>query len=90
MERKRICAECVSWEMGDFWSGGSGKHGVVIECKGWCIAKPNKRKRWNYQPCHKCNLFSKREQNAIIMSGCGMPTEEQMETIINFIEEKLG
>ena len=86
-----ICADCAHWTMGDIWGSPRGKgHGVVVESKGWCIAKPNKRKRWNYQPCAKCKFFEKRKQNGIIISGKGLPTEEQLETITNFLEEKLG
>ena len=41
-----ICANCVHWTMGDTWGTNfNGRdHGVTIECKGWCLAKPNKRK----------------------------------------------
>ena len=83
-----ICAECKHWTMGDTWGSPMGRdHGVVIECKGWCLAKPNKRKRWNYQPCFKCPLFEAREVNSIIMSGTGMPNEEQIQTILDFIKK---
>lgn len=83
-----ICAECKYWTMGDTWGSlMSRDHGVVIECKGWCLAKPNKRKRWNYQPCFKCALFEAREVNSLIMSGTGMPNEEQVQTILDFIEK---
>ena len=86
-----ICAECKHWTMGDSWSTPMGRdHGVAIECKGWCLAKPNKRKRWNYQPATKCSLFDLRERDGIILSGTGLPTEDQIDTIVNFIEEKLG
>ena len=87
-----ICAECIHWRMGDTWGTNiTGRdHGVLVESKGWCVAKPNKRKRWNYQPAHKCLLFNPRERNTLIMSGQGLPTEEQLNTIVNFIEEKLG
>ena len=86
MERKRICAECVSWEMGDFWGSGSGKHGVVIECKGWCVFKPNKRKRWNY--CPACKDFNKRKMNGFIYEGGGGKTiEEDLENITVLMQE---
>jgi len=61
----------------------------LIDSKGWCLAKSNKRKRWNYQPCAKCKLFEKRKRNGIIISGKGLPTEEQLEAIMNFLEENL-
>lgn len=54
------------------------------------LAKPNKRKRWNYSPATKCPLFSKKECTGIIIEGQGVPTEEQLETIQNFVEENLG
>ena len=87
-----ICAGCKHWTMGDTWGTPMGRdHGVLVECKGWCLAKPGvKRKRWNYQPCHKCKLYEARKRDAIILSGTGLPTEEQLEVIKNFIEEKLG
>lgn len=87
-----ICANCVHWTMGDTWgTNPNGKdHGVLVECKGWCLAKPNKRKRWNYQPAKKCPLFTKRKQTGLIMTGQGLPTPEQLETIHNFLEENLG
>ena len=76
--------------MGDTWSSPIGKgHGVIVESKGWCLAKSNKRKRWNYTPSSKCKFFEKRKQNGIIISGKGLPTEEQLETITNFLEEHL-
>lgn len=77
--------------MGDTWGTPQGRdHGFTIECKGWCFAKPSKRKRWNYHPATKCPLFDERERIGLIMEGQGLPTEEQLETIQNFIEEKLG
>ena len=86
-----ICAECEYWTMGDTWGSSIGKdHGVVVECKGWCLAKPNKRKRWNYCPCNNCKLFKKRKKDGIILYGEGLPTEEQINTIVNFLEERLG
>lgn len=82
-----ICADCVHWTMGDTCGSPRGKgHGVIVECKGWCFAKPNKRKRWNYQPATKCLLFSKRKSTGLMISGEGLPTEEQLETIANFLE----
>ena len=86
-----ICAECKHWTMGDTWGSPMGRdHGVTVESKGWCLAKPSKRKRWNYQPCHKCELFEARKVNSLIMSGTGMPSEEQIQTILDFVKEKLG
>lgn len=87
-----ICANCIHWTMGDTWgTNPNGRdHGVLVECKGWCLAKPNKRKRWNYQPATKCPLFSKRKQTGLIMTGQGLPTQEQLDTIANFLEENLG
>lgn len=88
---RQYCVDCSHWEMGDLWGTPVGRdHGFPIECKGWCLAKPNKRKRWNYHPATKCLLFSKRERTGLIIEGQGLPTEEQLETIRNFIEEKLG
>jgi len=87
---KYICAECKHWKMGDIWGSNSRTNSTVIACKGWCYAKPNKRKRWNYAPASNCQLFDKREQTSLIMSGCGLPTEEQLNTIVSFVEEKLG
>ena len=87
-----ICAECKKWTMGETWgTNPNGKdHGTIVECKGWCLAKPNKRKRWNYQPAHKCKLFDPSEQDTLIISGRGLPTQEQLDTIINFVETKLN
>ena len=87
-----ICAECKKWTMGETWGTNPiGKdHGTIVECKGWCLAKPNKRKRWNYQPAHKCKLFDPSEQDTLIISGRGLPTQEQLDTIINFVETKLN
>ena len=87
-----ICANCVHWTMGDTWGTNfNGRdNGVTIECKGWCLAKPNKRKRWNYKPADKCPLFVKRKQTGFIMSSHGLPTQEQLNTITNFLEENLG
>ena len=87
-----ICANCIHWTMGDTWGTNfNGRdHGVSIECQGWCLAKPNKRKRWNYKPADKCPLFVKRKQIGIIIEGNGLPTQKQLDTIANFLEENLG
>jgi 23S rRNA (adenine2503-C2)-methyltransferase len=66
--KKRICAECKYWEVGEFWSTGSGKHGVLVESKGWCMFK-KKRKRWNY--CGACKDFDKKPKSAFIYQGGG-------------------
>ena len=87
---KYICADCKHWEIGDTWGTNSRINSTVIACKGWCNAKPNKRKRWSYAPANNCQLFDKREQTSLIMSGCGLPTKEQLNTIVSFVEEKLG
>ena len=90
---KQYCVDCSHWTMGDTWGTPQGRdhgYGFTVECKGWCLAKPNKRKRWNYSPATKCLLFDKRKRIGLIMEGQGLPTEEQLETIQNFIEENLG
>lgn len=70
MNNCRICAECIHWTMGDIWESPIGRdHGVTIECKGWCLAKPNRRKRWNYHPATKCKLFDKRPMRGFIYEG---------------------
>ncbi len=90
MNERRICAQCKHWTMGDTWGTPMGRdHGVTVESKGWCLAKPNKRKRWNYQPCYKCALFEARDRDGIIISGTGVPTKEQLQPIFDFIDEKL-
>ena len=42
-----ICADCELWTPGEFWGTNNRKNSTLVACKGWCIAKPNKRKRWN-------------------------------------------
>lgn len=86
MNNNKICANCIHWEMGDYWGTGTGNHGVLVECKGWCLAKKNKRKRWNY--CSACkDLFEAREQNTLIMHGTGLPTDDQLNELDNFIKK---
>jgi len=81
---KHICAECTKWKCGDYWGSGSGKHGVLVESKGWCLLKKNKRKRWNY---HKaCNCLDLREQDSFIVHGCGLPTQEDVDYISKCVE----
>ena len=82
-----ICAECKHWTMGDTWGTNlSGRdHGVVVECMGWCLAKPNKRKRWNYQPAKKCTLFDPRRPTSLIINGEGPATEEQIQQVLEYI-----
>lgn len=88
---RQYCVDCSHWTVGEVWGTPQGRdHGFLIECKGWCLAKPNKRKRWNYSPATKCPLFSEKECTGIIIEGQGVPTEEQLETIQNFVEENLG
>ena len=88
MEKRRICAECNHWDMGDFWGTGSGKHGVLVESKGWCLFKKNKRKRWNY--CPACKDFDKRKMNGFIYEGGGKPIEEDLKNIAELMEDTFG
>lgn len=83
--KRRVCAECAKWELGDFWSSSDGRHGVFIETKGWCTHKKNKRKRWNYHPA--CNDFDKRKKSGFIYCGSGKPTMEDIENIAELTEE---
>lgn len=76
---KHICAECTKWELGDYWGTGSGKHGVMVESKGWCVLKKNKRKRWNY--CKACDCFDERKITSFMCGGQGMPTQEDVDFI---------
>jgi hypothetical protein len=62
---------------------GSGKHGLAIECKGWCVAKKNKRKRWNYHP--SCKLFEKETMHGFIYEG-GKSIEEDLNNIGELME----
>jgi len=50
---------------------------------------PSTVDKWNYSPATKCPLFSKKELTSLIIEGQGAPTEEQLETIQNFVEENL-
>lgn len=85
------CSECKYWEPGEYWQSPNGKgHGCLIDCKGFCTAKPNKRKRWNYASAYNCNFFTKSERNSYIMYGNGVPTQEQLNRLIDFIDEKLN
>lgn len=85
MDRK-MCGQCLSWEMGNFWGSGSGKHGVLIESKGWCTFKKNKRKRWNY--CPSCENFNKRKMCGFIYQGGGGNTiEEDIQNITGLMKE---
>ncbi|MCR4849053.1 MAG: hypothetical protein K5920_09435 [Bacteroidales bacterium] len=85
-KKKKICAECAKWEPGPMWMASDGKHGVFIECKGWCLLKKNKRKRWNYNPACE-DGFEKKERNGFIYCGNGEPTEEDLENITELTEE---
>lgn len=82
--RKRICAECTKWEPGDFWGTGSGNHGALVECKGWCLLKKNKRKRWNY---HKaCDGFDNAHRGFIYCGG-DLPIEEDLANVTQLVNE---
>ena len=84
--KKLICAQCQYWEMGDFWGTGSGKHGFLVESKGWCKVKRNKRKRWNY--CPACGLFKKEPRQGFIYEGGGGNTiEEDLNNITELFKE---
>lgn len=85
-EKKRICADCLHWEPGDLWGTGNGNHGVVVESKGWCLAKPNKRKRWNYHPM--CDKFKPRKkQGFFYQGGGGNSIEEDLANIALLMKE---
>ena len=72
--------------MGDFWGTGSGKHGFLVESKGWCKVKRNKRKRWNY--CPACGLFKKEPRQGFIYEGGGGNTiEEDLNNITELFKE---
>lgn len=81
----RICAECKYWEVGNFWGSGSGKHGLLVESKGWCVAKKNKRKRWNY--CPSCKLFENEPKRGFIYIGGGKTIEEDLYNIAGLMSE---
>lgn len=74
-DRRRICAECKHWDIGEFWGTGGGRNGVLIASKGWCLFKKNKRKRWNY--CHACKDFDKKPMTGFIYQGGGGNSIEQ-------------
>ena len=84
-----ICADCIHWSPGEFWSSGNGKHSTIVECKGLCKAKKNYRKRWNYSPAYNCCMFKKKKQRGLIMSGVGTMTDEQMLRLHDFLEENI-
>lgn len=85
-ERKRICAECKYWEPGDYWGTSGGKHGLLVESKGWCTFKKNKRKRWNH--CGACRDFDKTPMTGFIhQGGGGTPIEEDLEIITEKMKE---
>lgn len=70
VQETRFCSDCKHWTMGEMWQYPKGKgHGTPLESKGWCFAKPNKRKRWNYCSASKCKLFDEREQNSLSAFG---------------------
>lgn len=87
--QRRICAECAKWKPGDFWGTGTGKHGVLVESKGWCFYKKNKRKRWNYCPACK-EGFEKSKRKGFTYCGNGEPTMEDLENITAMTEEILN
>lgn len=83
--RKHICAECSHWDVGDFWFGSDGEHGVAIETKGWCLLKPNKRKRWNYHPV--CDCFNRKPVTGFIYQGGCKPVEEDIKGLAEAMRE---
>jgi len=85
LNTRKICAECKHWTCGEFWGSGSGKHGVVVESKGWCTLKSNKRKRWNYIPA--CKDFLKAKRNGFFYEGGNLPIEEDLANITELMKE---
>ena len=88
----KICAECKHWEAGEFWGTNfvkaTKKYHTIVQCKGWCTAKKNKRKRWNFAPA--ClTLFEPMKKTSFIYHGQGLPTERDLENINKGIEELL-
>ena len=80
-----LCADCTFWEPGEFWSAGNNK--TIVAAKGWCKAKKNKRKCWNYHPaCEK--LFNEKEKTTLIIHGVGPITEMHLQQVIDFINGK--
>ena len=79
-----ICADCKFWEPGEFWS--TGAHKTIVACKGWCSAKKNRRKRWNYAPA--CNsLFDEKKSDTLILHGEGPVTIDHLLQVIDFINK---
>lgn len=94
MERKKICADCIHWEPGDFWGTGSGKHGVLVESLGWCMSKKDKngnifkRKRWNYHSACTNNFTKKKMTGFCYMGGGGTHTiQEDLQNISELMKE---
>lgn len=87
--KREICGGCAKWEPGDFWGTGSGNHGVLVESKGWCSLKKNKRKRWNYCPACK-EGFEKAKRNSFLYCGGQRTLEEDLENIKKLTEEMLN
>ena len=77
-EQRKRCVDCSHWEPGEFWS--------ATGTKGWCLAKPNKRKRWNY--CNACDLFDERKKTGFFyQGGGGNSIEVDLDNIADKMEE---
>lgn len=90
---KRLCCECIRWEMGDTWRTNmiQKPNTPIAISEGWCD-NPERGKRPKWSHCHACINFDPAPRTGLIICGEGAMTHEVMAEIMQkthqFIEEQ--
>lgn len=87
--KKKLCCECIHWEMGDTWQTNPVcKPNVpVVISEGWCVSPDRKRPKQKWSHCPACPHFDEAPRMGFIVCGEGEPTHEVMEEIIQKTKE---
>ena len=87
--KKKLCCECIHWEMGDTWQTNPVcKPNVpVVISEGWCVSPDRKRPKQKWSHCPACTHFDEAPRMGFIVCGEGEPTYEVMEEIIQKTKE---
>ena len=87
--KKKLCCECIHWEMGDTWQTNPVRkpNVPVVISEGWCVSPDRKRPKQKWSHCPACPHFDEAPRMGFIVRGEGEPTYEIMEEIIQKTKE---
>ena len=81
---KKMCCECIHWEMGDTWGTNPCRKPNTPVCisEGWCKSPGRKRPKQKWSHCPACDHFDEAPRNGIIFCGQGEPTADVLNRIM--------